>query len=55
MAQQCKTCDKLLEKTYCKNDHISDFEFCIVGEIPYIKISFNDSRFNELVKIIICD
>jgi hypothetical protein len=55
LAKQHKICEKLLEKAYCKYDNISDFEFYIGGELPYIKISFNDSRFNEFVTIIIFD
>ena len=51
-AKQYKYCEKLLEKAYCKYNNISDFEFCIGGEIPYIKINFIDSRFNEFVTII---
>ena len=52
-AKQYKYCEKLLEKAYCKYDNISDIECCIGGEIPYIKINFFDSRFNnEFVTII---
>ena len=51
-AKQYKYCEKLLEKAYCKYNNISDFEFCIGGEIPYIKIKFFDTRFNEFVTII---
>jgi len=40
-------------KTTCKYNNISDFGFCIGGKIPYIKINFIDSRFNEFVTIII--
>ena len=36
-------------------DNISDFEFIIGGEMPYIKINFIDSRFNEFVTIIVFD
>ena len=52
LAKQHKICEKLLEKAYCKYNNISDFEFCIGGEIPYIKINFFDTRFNEFVTII---
>ena len=55
IAKQYKYCEKLLEKAYCKYNNISDFEFCIGGEIPYIKINFIDSRFNEFVTIIVFD
>jgi hypothetical protein len=55
IAKQYKICEKLLEKCYCKYNNISDFEFCIGGEIPYIKINFVDSRFNEFVTIIVSD
>ncbi len=55
LAKQHKICEKLLEKAFCKYDNISDFEFCIGGEIPFIKISFIDSRFNEFVTIMIFD
>ena len=48
-------CEKLLEKCYCKYNNISDFEFIIGGEIPYIKINLVDSRFNEFVTIIVSD
>ena len=37
IAKHYKVCEKLLEKCYCKYNNISDFEFCIGGEIPYIK------------------
>ena len=52
IAKQYKICEKLLEKAYCRYNNISDFEFCIGGEMPYIKINFIDSRFNEFVTII---
>ena len=55
IAKQYKICEKLLEKCCCKYNNISDFEFCIGGEIPYIKINFIDSRFNEFVTIIVSD
>ena len=55
IAKQYKYCEKLLEKAYCKYNNISDFEFCIGGKIPYIKINFIDSRFNEFVTIIVSD
>ncbi len=38
IAKQYKHCEKLLEKAYCKYNNISDFEFCIGGEIPYIRV-----------------
>ena len=53
IAKQYKICEKLLEKAYCRYNNISDFEFIIGGEIPYIKINLVDSRFNEFVTIII--
>ncbi len=52
IAKQYKICEKLLEKAYCIYNDISDFEFIIGGEMPYIKINFIDSRFNEFVTII---
>ena len=55
MAKHYKICEKLLEKCYCKYNNISDFDFIIGGEIPYIKINFIDSRFNEFVTIIVSD
>ena len=55
IAKQYKICEKLLEKAYCRYNNISDFEFCIGGEMPYIKINFIDSRFNEFVTIIVFD
>ena len=55
IAKHYKICEKLLEKAYCRYNNISDFEFCIGGEMPYIKINFIDSRFNEFVTIIVFD
>ena len=55
IAKHYKICEKLLEKCYCKYNNISDFEFIIGGEIPYIKINLVDSRFNEFVTIIVSD
>ena len=55
IAKQYKICEKLLEKAYCRYNNISDFEFIIDGEMPYIKINFIDSRFNEFVTIIVSD
>ena len=55
IAKQYKICEKLLEKSYCKYNNISYFEFCIGGKTPYIKINFIDSRFNEFVTIIVSD
>jgi hypothetical protein len=55
IAKHYKICEKLLEKAYCRYDNISDFEFIIGGEMPYIKINFIDSRFNEFVTIIVFD
>ena len=55
ITKQYKICEKLLEKAYCRYNNISDFEFCIGGEMPYIKINFIDSRFNEFVTIIVFD
>ena len=52
IAKHYKICEKLLEKAYCRYNNISDFEFIIGGEMPYIKINFIDSRFNEFVTII---
>ena len=52
ITKQYKICEKLLEKAYCRYNNISDFEFVIGGEMPYIKINFIDSRFNEFVTII---
>jgi hypothetical protein len=54
-AKHYKICEKLLEKCYCKYNNISDFEFCVGGEIPCIKINYVDSRFNEFVTIIVSD
>ena len=48
-AKQYKFCEKLLKKAYSKYNNISDYEFCIGGEITYIKINFIDCRFNEFV------
>jgi len=48
-----KFCQKLLKKAYSKYDNISDYEFCIGGEITYIKINFIDSRINESVTILL--
>ncbi len=39
------------EKAYCKYNNISYYEFCR-WKIPYIKINFIDSRFNEFVSIL---
>ncbi len=50
-----KNCKKLIEKAYCRYNNISDFKFCIGGQIPYIKINFVDSRSYELETIIISD
>ena len=36
-AKQYKFCEKLLKKAYTKYNNISDYEFCIGGEITYIK------------------
>ena len=55
IAKHYKICEKLLEKAYCRYNNISDFEFVIGGEMPYIKINFIDSRFNEFVTIIVFD
>ena len=55
IAKHYKICEKLLEKAYCRYNNISDFEFIIGGEMPYIKINFIDSRFNEFVTIIVFD
>ncbi len=52
-AKQYEFCEKLLKKAYSKYNNISDYEFCMGGEITYIKINFIDSRFNELVTILI--
>ena len=54
-AKQYKFCKKLLEKAYSKYNNILDYEFCIGGEITYIKVNFIDSRFNEFVTIIVSD
>ncbi len=42
-------CEEILEKSYCKYNNISDFELCIGGKTPSIKINFIDSRFNDFV------
>ncbi len=55
IVKQYKCCEKLLEKAYCKYNDISDCEFCIGGEMPYIKVNFIDSRFNEFVTTMISD
>ncbi len=55
IAKHYKICEKLFEKCCCKYNNISDFEFCIGGEIPFIKINFVDSKFNEFVTIIVSD
>ena len=52
-AKQYKFCEKLLKKAYSKYYNISDYEFCIGGEITYIKVNFFDSRFYEFVTILI--
>ena len=54
-AKQYKFCEKLLKKAYSKYNNISDYEFCIGGEITYIKVNFIDSRFNEFVTILLGD
>ena len=54
-AKQHKFCEKLLKKAYSKYNNILDYEFCIGGEITYIKVNFIDSRFNEFVTIIVSD
>ena len=51
-AKQHKFCEKLLKKAYSKYNNILDYEFCIGGEITYIKVNFIDSRFNEFVTIL---
>jgi len=38
IAKQYKISEKLLKKAYTKYNNISDYEFCIGGEITYIKI-----------------
>ena len=38
IAKPYKICEKLLEKSDCKYNNILDFEFCVGGKIPYIKI-----------------
>ena len=48
-------CEKLLEKAYYKYNNIKDFEFVLGGEFPYIKVTFHDNRFNEVVTILIFD
>ena len=48
-------CEKLLEKAYYKYNDIKDFEFVLGGEFPYIKVTFHDNRFNEVVTILIFD
>ena len=55
IAKQYKYCEKLLEKAYCKYNNISDFEFCIGGKQPHIKINLIDSRYNEFITIIVFD
>ena len=55
MAKQYKICEKLLEKEYYKYNDIKDFEFVLGGAFPYIKVTFHDSRFNEVVTILIFD
>jgi hypothetical protein len=55
MAKQYKICEKLLEKAYYKYNNIKDFEFVLGGEFPYIKVTFHDNRFNEVVTILIFD
>ena len=54
-AKQHKFCEKLLKKAYSKYNNILDYEFCIGGEITYIKVNFIDSRFNEFVTILLAD
>ena len=54
-AKQINFCQKLLKKAYSKYNNILDYEFCIGGEITYIKVNFIDSRFNEFVTIIVFD
>ncbi len=54
-AKQHKFCEKLLKKAYSKYNNILDYEFCIGGEITYIKVNFIDSRFNEFVTILLSD
>ena len=51
-AKQHKFCEKLLKKAYSKYNNILDYEFCIGGEITYIKVNCIDSRFNEFVTIL---
>jgi hypothetical protein len=43
---------KAIKKAYSKYNNILDYEFCIFGEITYIKVNFIDSRFNEFVTIL---
>ena len=54
-AKQHKFCEKLLRKAYSKYNNILDYEFCIGGEITYIKVNFINSRFNEFVTILLAD
>ncbi len=51
MAKQYKICEKILEKAYYKYNNIKDFEF-VLGEFPHVKVTFHDSRFNEVVTIL---
>ena len=55
MAKQYKICEKLLEKAYYRYNNIKDFEFVLGGAFPYIKVTFHDNRFNEVVTILIFD
>ena len=38
-AKQHKFCEKLLKKAHSKYNNILDYEFCIGGEITYIKVN----------------
>ena len=51
MAQQFKIPEKLLEKAYYKYNNAKDFEFVLGGAFPYIKVTFHDNRFNEVVNV----
>ena len=54
--EQHKYLQDLILRIYdVSTDHILESELCIGGEIPYIKINFIDSRFNEFVTIIVSD
>jgi len=48
-------CEKLLEKAYYRYNNIKDYEFVLGKEFPYIKVWFDDDRFNANFMIILSE